>query len=177
MEEKVKLGISACLLGRKVRYDGGHKMDRYLVEVLGPCVEYVPVCPEVECGLPVPREPVQLVGVPESPRMVTIRTGTDHTERMVRWARKRVKALQKEGLCGFIFKAKSPSSGMTRVKLYDRKGVPSNRGVGLFAMHFMKHFPHLPVEEESRLHAPQLGRTLSSASSCSSDGGTWRPGG
>ena len=154
--EKVRVGISTCLLGEKVRYDGGHKLDRYLVETLGAYVEYVSVCPEVECGLPIPRESLRLVGEPEAPRLVTTRTGRDETERMVRWASKRVQALEKEGLCGFIFKSKSPSSGMERVKLYDRNGVPSNRGVGLFAMHFMNQFPYLPVEEDGRLHDPLL---------------------
>jgi len=156
VEDRVRLGISTCLTGERVRYDGGHKLDRYLMDVLGPYVDYVPVCPEVECGLPVPRESLRLVGEPDAPRLLTTRTGVDHTERMVRWADRRVKELEKEGLCGYIFKAKSPSSGMARVKLYDEKGNPSHRGVGMFAMRFMARFPYLPVEEEGRLHDPQL---------------------
>src|SRR4030043_2247655 len=114
--EKIKLGISACLLGENVRYDGGHKLDRFLTETLGQYVEYIPVCPEVECGMPVPRESMQLEGDPDSPRLVTIRTKQDLTERMVQWARKRIIALEKEDLCGFIFKTDSPSSGMERVR-------------------------------------------------------------
>lgn len=156
MNEKIKVGISTCLLGEPVRYDGGHKLDRFLVKTLGQYVDYVPVCPEVECGLPVPRESMRLVGDPESPRLVTTRTAVDHTERMLTWSARRIRELEAEGLCGFIFKSKSPSSGMERVKVYGEKGVPAKNGVGLFARAFMDHFPLLPVEEEGRLHDPML---------------------
>ena len=150
--EKLRLGISTCLLGQKVRYDGGHKHDRYLTDTLGQYVEWVPVCPEVECGLPVPREAMHLVGDPAAPRLMTVRTGEDKTDQMLRWARKRVAELEGENLCGFVFKAKSPSSGMERVKVYSAKGIPQKVGVGLFARAFMDHFPLLPVEEDGRLH-------------------------
>jgi len=156
MGEKIRLGISTCLLGEKVRFDGGHKLDRFLTDTLGRYVEYVPVCPEVECGFGVPREPFRLVGDPENPRLVTTRTGVDHTERMVEWARKRVRELEKEGLSGYIFKSGSPSSGMERVKVYDPNGVPAKVGVGIFARIFMESFPRIPVEEEGRLHDPSL---------------------
>jgi uncharacterized protein YbgA (DUF1722 family)/uncharacterized protein YbbK (DUF523 family) len=154
--EKVRLGISSCLLGESVRYDGGHKHDRYLTDTLGRYIEYVPVCPEVECGLPIPRESMRLVGDPESPRLLTSRTGVDKTEQMQSWVRRRVVELEREGLCGFIFKSNSPSSGMERVKVYNEKGMPSKKGVGLFARAFMEHFPLLPVEDEGRLHDPKL---------------------
>jgi uncharacterized protein YbgA (DUF1722 family)/uncharacterized protein YbbK (DUF523 family) len=154
--EKIKLGISACLLGENVRYDGGHKLDLFLTETLGQYVEYVPVCPEVESGLPVPRESMHLEGNPDSPRLMTIRTKQDLTERMIQWARKRVAGLEKEGLCGFIFKSDSPSSGMERVRVYNKKGMPVKKGVGIFARIFMNHFPLLPVEDEGRLHDPGL---------------------
>ena len=156
MEQKIKLGISTCLLGENVRYDGGHKLDRFLTETLGQYVEYAPVCPEVECGLPVPRESMHLEGDPVSPRLVTIRTKQDMTDRMIQWALKRVVELEKEGLCGFIFKSDSPSSGMERVRVYNEKGMPVKRGVGMFARVFMDHFPLLPVEDEGRLHDPEL---------------------
>jgi uncharacterized protein YbbK (DUF523 family) len=156
METKIKLGISSCLLGEKVRYDGGHRWDRYLTDTLGKYVEYVPVCPEVECGFPVPREPFRLTGDLNSPRLMTVHTGKDHTDRMLKWARKRVVELEKEDLCGFIFKSQSPSSGMARVKIYDRNNVPLKKGVGIFAGAFMEHFPLLPVEDEGRLHDPHL---------------------
>ena len=153
MQEKIKLGISTCLLGENVRYDGGHKLDRYLVNIVGDFVDWVPVCPEVECGLSTPREAMHLVGDEETPRLVTIRSNVDHTERMLTWAEKRLDQLQAEHLCGFVFKAKSPSSGMRDIKLYTEEGMPySKKGVGLWAREFMKRFPYLPVEDEGRLN-------------------------
>ncbi len=156
MDDKIRLGISTCLLGQPVRYDGGHKFDPFLVHTLGQYVTWVPVCPEVECGLPTPREAMRLVGEPAAPRLVTIKTRLDHTERMTRWAAERLRALEAEDLCGYVFKSKSPSSGMERVKVYDGNGVPKNVGVGVWAGAFMTHFPLLPVEEEGRLHDPRL---------------------
>lgn len=156
LDTPVTLGISSCLLGNRVRFDGGHKMERFLTDTLGRYVRYVPVCPEVEYGLPIPREPLHLVGNSEAPRLMTSRTRVDHTEGMLRWARERVKTLENENLCGFIFKSRSPSSGMERVKVYDDNGVPANKGVGIFARVFMDHFPLIPVEEEGRLHDPLL---------------------
>ncbi len=156
MPTKIKLGISSCLLGEKVRYDGGHKWDRFITENLGKFVEFVPVCPEVECGLGVPREAMHLVATPEGARLVTVRSQVDHTERLLAWARKRVLELEQEDLDGFIFKSDSPSSGMERVKIYSGKGGAAKTGVGLFAREFMQHFRWLPVEEEGRLHDPGL---------------------
>jgi uncharacterized protein YbgA (DUF1722 family)/uncharacterized protein YbbK (DUF523 family) len=156
MENRIRLGISTCLLGENVRFDGGHKLDHFLTDTLGQYVEYVPVCPEVECSFGIPRESFRLVGEPEIPRLVTTRTHVDHTDRMVQWARMRVQELEKEDLCGYIFKSGSPSSGMERVKVYDRNGVPAKVGVGIFARVFMEHFPLLPLEEEGRLHDPKL---------------------
>lgn len=150
--EKIRLGVSACLLGQPVRYDGSHKHDRYLTDILGAYVDYVPVCPEVECGLGIPRESMHLEGDPQNPRLITTRTRRDVTDQMLRWAEKRLEELKAENLCGFIFKSNSPSSGMERVKIFDAKGMPQKKGVGLFAGLFMKAFPYLPVEEEGRLH-------------------------
>jgi len=156
--QKIRLGISACLLGEPVRFDGGHRWDRFITDTLGKYVEFVPVCPEVECGLGVPREAMRLVGDPEAPRLVTVRTKVDLTDRLVTWARKRVGELEQEDLRGFIFKSKSPSSGMERVRVYNEaaQGSPVTRGVGMFARIFMEHFPLLPVEEEGRLYDPAL---------------------
>ena len=157
MLTKIKLGISSCLLGEKVRYDGGHKLDRFITDTLGKYVEFVPVCPEVECGLGIPREAMHLVESPDGTRLVTIRSQVDYTDRMLAWARKRVAELEQEDLCGFIFKSDSPSSGMERVKIYSGKGGGAAKtGVGLFAREFIQHFPLLPVEEEGRLHDPGL---------------------
>ncbi|MGA1796227.1 MAG: YbgA family protein [bacterium] len=152
----IKLGISTCLLGERVRYDGGHKLDRFLTDTLGTYVEYMPVCPEVECGFGIPREPFRLVGDPAKPRLITIRTKIDSTERMLDWSRQRTAELEREDLCGFIFKSDSPSSGMERVKVYNEKGMPVKKGTGIFARAFMTHFPLIPVEEEGRLHDPVL---------------------
>jgi uncharacterized protein YbgA (DUF1722 family)/uncharacterized protein YbbK (DUF523 family) len=156
MEATIKLGISSCLLGERVRWNGTHKLDRFLTDTLGKFVEYVPVCPEVECGFDVPREPLRQVGNPDSPRIITSRTKIDYTDRMTRWARERVMVLEKEDLCGFIFKSRSPSSGMERVKVYNENDIPVRKGVGIFARIFMAHFPLLPVEEDGRLHNPKL---------------------
>lgn len=156
MEERIKLGISTCLLGEHVRYDGGHKLDHFLTDTLGQYVDYLPVCPEVECGLPIPRESMHLEGNPEQPRLVTSRTHKDMTEQMVTWVKVRLVELEKEDLCGFIFKSNSPSSGMERVPIINKKGMPDKKGVGIFAKFFMGHFPLIPVEEEGRLHDPKL---------------------
>ncbi len=153
---RIRIGISSCLLGEPVRFDGGHKRDRFITDTLGRFFDWVPVCPEVECGLPIPRESMHLEGNPESPRLVTTRSHVDHTDRMLTWAEGRLRQLEEEELCGFIFKSNSPSSGMTRVRIYDKNGVPTKVGVGIFARAFMEHFPLLPVEEEGRLHDPTL---------------------
>lgn len=154
--QKIRIGVSDCLLGNPVRYDGQHKHDHWITDTLGLYFEFVGVCPEVECGLGVPREPVHLVGNPEDPRLVSTRTGIDHTERMQKWAAGRVEKLEKEELHGYIFKSKSPSSGMEKVKVYNEKGGVIGSAPGMFARVFMAHFPTLPCEEEGRLHDPDL---------------------
>jgi len=156
METKFRIGISSCLLGNEVRWNAGHKLDKYLTHTLGQFVEYVPVCPEVEAGFGVPRESFRLVGDPDSPRLVTFKSKTDHTDRMVSWAKKRVKELETEDLCGFVFKSDSPSSGMIRVKVYNEKGMPHKVGIGMFARAFMEHFPLIPVEDDGRLNDPVI---------------------
>ena len=154
--EKIRIGVSACLMGEQVRYDGQHKHDSYLTGTLAQWFEFVPVCPEFELGLGVPRESMRLEGDPENPRLITNKTKRDLTDEMLAWCDQRVHELEIENLCGFIFKSKSPSSGMERVKVYSEKGMPSNNGRGLFANAFMQHFPLLPVEEEGRLNDPAL---------------------
>src|SRR5512145_721965 len=135
--DRIRLGVSTCLLGEKVRYDGQHKLDRFLTDTLGQWVEWVPVCPEVECGLPVPRESMHLVGDPDRPRLITIRSGTDHTKRLQAWSEERLNALESEGLGGYVFKSRSPSSGLQGIKVYSPEGMPvSAKGVGLWARAF-----------------------------------------
>ncbi|WP_045216644.1 YbgA family protein [Desulfonatronovibrio magnus] len=152
----MKIGISTCLLGENVRYDGGHKLDKYLRDLLGKYVNYVPVCPESESGLPIPREAMRLVGDPENPRLLTIQTRIDHTDRLQNWGKEKLKELEKAKLCGFIFKSRSPSSGMERVKVYSEKGHPIPKGRGIFAGMFMDAFPLIPVEEDGRMNDPML---------------------
>ena len=154
--EKIRMGVSACLLGESVRYDGGHARDRFVTDTLGRYMDFVPVCPEMEAGLGVPREPIRLEGDPGAPRVITINTNRDLTDTMTTWAERKVGELEKENLCGFIFKSKSPSSGMERVKVYTEKGTPVKKGVGVFAKAFMDHFPLIPAEEDGRLHDPHL---------------------
>lgn len=154
--DKIKLGVSACLLGHKVRYDGSHQRDSFVVDTLGPFVEYVPVCPEVECGLGVPREAMRLEGDPSSPRLVTHKSKKDLTDVMIEWAKKRLDELERENLCGFIFKSRSPSSGMERVKVYNKSGAVIGQSPGIFAKMFMERFPYIPVEDEGRLNDPRL---------------------
>jgi len=156
MKEQIKLGVSACLLGQNVRYNGGHSRDPFIADTLSQYVEFFPVCPEVECGFSTPREAMRLVGDPEAPHLITRDTKQDHTERMLSWCSKKVRELEELDLYGFIFKKGSPSSGMERVKVYGDKGTPSNRGIGMFARAFMESFPLLPVEEDGRLHDPKL---------------------
>ncbi len=156
MDERIRIGISTCLLGEQVRYDGGHKRDRFLTDVLGGYVDWVSVCPELEVGMGVPREAVRLVGSASKPRMVGIDSGEDWTGRMESYASKRVAQLGKLDLCGYILKSKSPSCGMERVKIYSGKGAPSKNGVGIFAEAWIRGHPLIPVEEEGRLNDPVL---------------------
>jgi len=154
--EKIRVGISTCLLGRNVRYDGGHKHDRFLTDTLGPWIEWVSVCPEVEMGLPIPRDSLRLTGKPDAPRLFMPKSGEDHTERMRAFAKGRLDALEGLGLCGYVLKSDSPSCGMERVRVYADSGMPSRHGVGVFARALLDRFPLLPVEEEGRLCNPVL---------------------
>ena len=147
----LRIGISACLLGHEVRYDGGHKRDRFLTDTFGRFVEWVPVCPEVEAGFGTPREAMRLVDDDGRLRLVTAKTGVDLTGQMERFARRRVEQLAVEDLSGYVFKKDSPSCGVERVKVYKQHAAPSRAGQGLFAAALCTRYPHLPVEEEGRL--------------------------
>ncbi len=150
MDGKIKLGISSCLLGNNVRYDGGHRLDRFLMDTFSPIVEWVPVCPEAESGLPVPREAMQLVGGRESPRLVAIDSRADHTEKLMRWMQVKLAEPDMAGLCGFVFKARSPSCGVRDAIIISFCGAAA-KGPGLFAGVVQRRFPGLPVEDEERL--------------------------
>lgn len=152
----IRVGISSCLLGRKVRFDGGHKQDAFLVHTFGRWVEWVPVCPELEVGMGVPRESVRLVEQAGQIRMIAPRSGADWTERMDELSRRRAEGLAEAQLDGFVLKKDSPSCGMERVKVYRDAGMPTKNGVGLFAAALLARLPSLPVEEEGRLNDPRL---------------------
>lgn len=150
--EKIRLGIAACLLGEEVRWNGGHKQDRYLRDEVGRFVEWVPVCPEVGCGMGIPREQVRLVGDVGDPRLVGNRTGEDWTGRMREWGERELERLSGLDLCGYVFKHGSPSSGMRGIKVWQGNGQPLYSGTGIWARMVMERFPMLPFEDDGRLH-------------------------
>lgn len=166
-DERPRVGISSCLLGQPVRYDGGHKRDPFLVETFGSYVEWVPVCPEIEAGFGTPRPSMSLYLLEPATRerrtsfasdVIGVRLnkgGTDVTGRLRTYARRRVDALASAGLSGYVLKKDSPSCGMERVKVYST-GMPERGGRGVFAEALMARLPNLPVEEEGRLGDPRI---------------------
>jgi len=152
-EEPIRIGASSCLLGVEVRYDGGHKLDHHISEVLGEFFEWVPVCPEVEIGLGVPRPPIRLVEGHPAPRLVEPESGEDLTERMESFARERLAELQEAGLDGFILKSRSPSCGVERVEVFGAGRSSTKDGAGIFARVLVERWPDLPVAEEGWLQA------------------------
>jgi uncharacterized protein YbbK (DUF523 family) len=152
----IRIGVSACLLGQEVRFDGGHKRDAFLTDTLGPHVEWVPVCPEAEVGMGTPREPLRLIRDNGRTRMVTTRTAIDYTETMNAWAKRRLDELEREDLDGYVLKKDSPSCGMARVKVYRGEGPAVRDGSGLFAEALLARLPLLPVEDEGRLADPRV---------------------
>jgi uncharacterized protein YbbK (DUF523 family) len=145
------VGISACLLGERVRYDGGHKLDRRLRDTLGKSVEMLPICPETECGLGIPRKPMQLEKIHGAIHLKTCDTGADLTQKMQTWTNNRLNELEQLKLCGVIFKTRSPSCGLRRVEVFLPDGSVRRNGIGLFALRFKERFPKIPVEDENRL--------------------------
>ncbi len=150
--EKIKVGVSRCLLGEKVRYDGQHKHDRYITGTLGRFFEWVGYCPEAESGLSTPRPAMRLVGTVAKHKLLTVNTGEDKTGVLTAWIDKTIPRIAGEELCGYIFKSKSPSSGMKGVKIYSAEGGVVGTGSGLFAARFMQEYPLIPVIDEGRLH-------------------------
>ena len=157
-DEPVRLGVSSCLLGAEVRYDGGHKRNRLLTKVLGEWFEWLSVCPEFEIGLGVPRPTIQLETGDPNPQLIEPISGEDLTERMESYARDKVDELRKEGLDGFIFKGDSPSCGVERVKVFGKTERPARDGIGVFARVFTRRWPDLPVAEDGWLEDPDLCR-------------------
>ena len=155
-DAEIRLGVSSCLLGQEVRFDGGHKHDRYLTGILGRWVQWVPVCPELEIGLGVPRPTIRLESSGDGVRLVEPVAGTDLTEPMRRFSEAKVAELRRDDLDGYVLKKGSPSCGMERVRVYGAGGVPSRGGTGEYARILMERWPELPVEEEGRLNDPRL---------------------
>jgi uncharacterized protein YbgA (DUF1722 family)/uncharacterized protein YbbK (DUF523 family) len=151
----IRIGVSACLLGEEVRFDGGHKRDRFVADVLGSWVEWTSVCPEVDLGMGIPRPTIRLVESPAGTRLVAPSTGEDFTERMLAYSEAKTTELQQLDLDGYILKKNSPSCGMERISIYRGQGSQRN-GVGLFAETLIRRWPHLPVEEDGRLNDPIL---------------------
>ena len=151
----ILIGVSSCLLGQAVRYDSGHKKDAFVTGLLGRFVEFVPVCPEVEVGMSIPRPTIRLERRGEEIHLVDPKNGIDHTDAMRRYSERKVGEIEKLDLCGYVLKKDSPSCGMERVRVY-AKGAPTKAGQGIFAEALMKRMPLLPVEEEGRLNDPEL---------------------
>lgn len=153
---RIKVGISSCLLGEKVRFDGGHKHLRLCTESLSRFFEFVPECPEVGIGMGIPRKPIRLVGDVKSPQAVAVHDySLNYTDGLTTFGQQ--KARQHSDLCGYIFMKDSPSCGLFRVKVYQDNGYPSNEvGRGLYADAFKKAHPFMPMEESGRLNDPLL---------------------
>ena len=153
--DPIRIGVSSCVIGEEVRWNGGHSRQRYLTDMLGPFVEYVPVCPEVEVGMGVPRPTVRLVRKGDDIRMIDPKNEVDWTSSMRRLSRTRSSELADAGLHGFVLKKDSPTCGVFRVRIYADSGVERN-GRGLFATALIQRMPHLPVEEEGRLNDARI---------------------
>ena len=154
-DSRLRIGISSCLLGDEVRFDGGHKRAESLIASFDPGVEWVRVCPEVELGMGVPREPVHLIATNAGIRMVAVHTRTDHTDGMRDYAARRLRDLASANLSGYVVKAKSPSCGLHDVSIHDEAGIVTATGMGLFANALRAALPDLPVEDELRLEDPR----------------------
>jgi len=150
------LGVSTCLLGEEVRFDGGHARDRFVTQVLAEWFDHVSVCPEVEMGMAIPRPTIRLVDEGQGMRLVAPKTGEDFTERMEAYSRERVGELMRSDLDGYVLKKGSPSCGLERIRVY-RNGTPIRRNEsGLFVKTLKERWPGLPLEEEGRLNDPRL---------------------
>jgi uncharacterized protein YbbK (DUF523 family) len=145
MEERIKLGVSACLLRQNVRYNSGHRRDTFITYSLSQYVGLVPICPEVEYGLPVLRKAIRLAGEPDLSRLITSNPKKDRTKRSMNWSSQGAPELAKLNLYGFIFKTESPSNAMIRVKVYSDQGMPANLGIDMFGRAFTAHFHQLPI--------------------------------
>lgn len=148
---KPRLGISACLLGKEVRYDGDHQLDQFVFDALEQHFDLIPVCPEVDCGMTVPREPMRLEGDAVAPRLVTMKNRIDKTDQMERWVQKHIAEMKQERFAGFVFKSGSPTCGLA-VNIYDAHGDIAGNAAGIFARRFSSRFSRRLVAEAEQLH-------------------------
>ncbi len=149
-----RIGISSCLVGDSVRWDGGHKLDRELINALAHRVDWIPMCPEVEVGMGTPREPLQLMGKTGTPRLVGQDSAIDWTDAMSQLTLRRIEMFGALRLCGYILKAHSPSCGLKNVAVLSSLDVSRPEGRGLFAGTLTTMMPALPVEDELQLRDP-----------------------
>ncbi|BCS87736.1 YbgA family protein [Pseudodesulfovibrio sediminis] len=156
MSETIRIGVSACLAGEKVRYDRSHHHDRYLTKILAKYVEFIPLCPEIACGMGIPREKLRQVECADTIRLIGYESGDDLTETMTQWADRVLPGLDDEELCGFVVKPESPSCGVKRAKIYSTTGAPPKRGMGFFTTMLTQHAPLLPIVNSEQLHNPLL---------------------
>lgn len=151
-KKKIKIGISSCLLGNKVRYDGGHKLDPFIFKTLDQYFSFVPVCPEAECGFGIPREPMRLEGSFSNPRLITVLSRVDVTNKLLSWSKSKIRTLKSYDISGFIFKSRSPSCGISHIAVYNKKSRPVKKGQGIFVNMIIKHFPFIPYIDEKKFH-------------------------
>jgi len=156
MKKKMKIAISTCLLGESVRYDGGHKRDDEILKTFGNSVEWIGICPETECGLPVPRESMRIDGRPDCLLLIGNETGKDYTPQLKKWIKMRLRNLEAEGIHGYIFKSRSPSCGLNTVEIYNKGRLLHDKGRGFWAETFTELFPEIPVIEEQNFHQIEL---------------------
>ncbi len=153
MDSKITIGISACLFGQNTRYDGGNRHEPLLIAALSQIVTLVPLCPEAECGLGIPREPMRLEGNPKNPRLMTITTRCDLSERLQIWSALQMDVLARKGVSGLILKARSPSCGR-QVAVHGIGEGETPHSPGLFARAWQERFPDLPIADEEELRDP-----------------------
>ena len=156
MSKPIKIGVSACLLGEKIRPDGRHARSHYLTQTLSKYVEFIPLCPEMACGMGINREPVRQVDCADRIRLIGYDTGEDWTERMDSWCERILVGLEEDELCGFILKNNSPSCALKMGKVYSTTGKAPRREQGFFTTRLAKHYPLLPLESDDGLKNPIL---------------------
>lgn len=156
MSDTIKIGVSACVAGERVRHDRSHRRSAYLTETLARHVEFVPICPEIACGMGIPREPLRQVDCAGEIRLIGYESGLDLTDKMTRWADRVLEGLDKEGVCGFVLRVHSSSCAERKAKIYSTKGLPPRLGPGFFTRMLQARYPLLPVVSSEGLQNAEL---------------------